>query len=66
MKIEEIKSKSDDELDYELGQMKKELFDLRFKSRTLGAPNPARVRLLKRSIARVLTVKRERTRAQAS
>jgi len=65
VKIEEIKSKSESELGYELEQMKKELFEMRFKSRTSGVANPARIRLLKRSIARINTVLRERVQAQA-
>ena len=62
MKIEEVKTKTDSELTYELGKMKKELFELRFKSRTAGSANPARIRVLKRTIARVHTVRHERFR----
>ena len=62
MKIEEVKSKTDDELAYELDKMKKELFELRFKSRTAGNASPARIRDLKRTIARVHTVRHERAR----
>jgi large subunit ribosomal protein L29 len=60
MKIEEVKTKTDTELAYELDKMKKELFELRFKSRTAGSANPARIRVLKRTIARVHTVRHER------
>lgn len=60
MKIDEVKVKSDSELVFELAKMKKELFELRFKSRTAGSSNPARIRILKRAIARVLTVQNER------
>ena len=63
MKIEEVKSKTDTELAFELDKMKKELFDLRFKSRTAGNANPARIRELKRTIARVHTVRQERVRS---
>lgn len=62
MKIEEVKTKTDDELAFELDKMKKELFELRFKSRTAGASNPARIRVLKRAIARVHTVRAMRAR----
>jgi large subunit ribosomal protein L29 len=65
VKIEEVKVKSDSELVFELGKMKKELFDLRFKSRTAGSANPARIRVLKRAIARVLTVQGERRDGRA-
>jgi large subunit ribosomal protein L14 len=38
MKIQEIRGKTENELEYEIGAMKKELFDLRFKSATQGLP----------------------------
>lgn len=60
MKIEEVKSKTESELVYELANMKKELFELRFKARTSGVTSPARIRTLKRAIARVNTVVHER------
>jgi large subunit ribosomal protein L29 len=66
VKIEEVKSKTDTELAFELDKMKKELFDLRFKSRTAGSASPARIRELKRTIARVHTVRQERHRAGAA
>ena len=62
VKIEEVKSKTDSELAYELDKMKKELFELRFKSRTAGNASPARIRVLKRTIARVHTVRHERAK----
>jgi large subunit ribosomal protein L29 len=62
VKVEEIKSKRDDELDYELGKIKKELFELRFKASTAGTANPARIRSLRRTIARINTVRGERAR----
>lgn len=63
MKIDEVKSKTETELTFELAKMKKELFDLRFKARTAGSPDPARIRVLRRTIARVHTVQIERLRA---
>lgn len=63
MKIEEVKSKTDSELAYELGKIKRELFDLRFKARTSGSADPSRIRVLRRTIARVHTVQTERRRA---
>jgi large subunit ribosomal protein L29 len=62
MKSEEIRGKTNHELEYELGKMKKDLFDLRFKSATQSVTNPARMRLLRRSIARVNTILHERAR----
>jgi large subunit ribosomal protein L29 len=63
VKIEEVKSKTESELQFELGKMKKELFDLRFKARTAGSADPSRIRVLRRTIARVHTVQVERRRA---
>lgn len=60
MKIEEIRGKTNDELEYELAQLQKELFDRRFKSATETSTNPARIRQLRRAIARVHTVVHER------
>jgi large subunit ribosomal protein L29 len=61
MKIDEIRGKNDHELEYEVATMKKELFDLRFKSATQVLTNPARIRFLRRTIARINTILRERT-----
>ena len=59
--IEEVRSKTDSELEFDLENMKKELFDMRFKAATETSANPARIRLVRRNIARVNTVIRERT-----
>jgi large subunit ribosomal protein L29 len=40
--------------------MKRELFDLRFKSASQSLPDPSRIRVLRRTIARMGTVIRER------
>jgi large subunit ribosomal protein L29 len=60
MKIDEVRSKTDAELEYDLEHMKKELFDMRFKAATDTSANPARIRQVRRGIARVHTVMRER------
>ncbi len=60
MKIEEVRSKTDAELRFELAGMKKELFGLRFKLSTETIQNPSRIRVLRRSIARVNTILHER------
>ncbi len=63
MNIDEIKSKTKSELDYELGKSKRELFDMRFKSATQSVPSPAQIRKLRRTIARINTVLHERATA---
>ena len=60
MKIEEIRSKTESELSYDLESMRKELFDLRFKAAVDSSANTAKITLLRRSIARVHTVLHER------
>ncbi len=60
MKIEEIRGKSDAELGAVFGAMKKELFDMRFKSASQSLPDPSRIRMVRRTIARMGTVTRER------
>lgn len=60
MKIEEIRSKTDSELGYELQKIERELFDLRFRSAVETAQSPAKIPVLRRSIARIKTVLHER------
>lgn len=60
MKIEGIRSKTDTELEYDLRNLKKELFDLRFRVATDTAASTAKITQHRRSIARILTVLRER------
>ena len=60
MKIEEIRSKTGEELDFELETMKKELFEMRVKAVGEPVQNPARITRLRRAIARVNTVLHER------
>ncbi len=60
MKIEEVRSKTDAELDFDLKGMKKNLFDMRFQAATETSSNPAKVRTLRRTIARITTILHER------
>ena len=60
MNIEEVRSKTDAELDFELKNMKKELFDMRFQSATETSANPAKIRYNRRVISRIVTVLHER------
>lgn len=60
MKTNEIRGKTDHELEYELEKAKKELFELRFKSKTQSLPNPSRIALLRREVARIQTIAHER------
>ena len=60
MKIEEVRSKTDSELAYDLEKMRKELFDLRFRATVDSSSNTAKITTLRRSIARVHTILHER------
>lgn len=63
MNIKEVREKSSDELKKTLDEYKVELFDLRFARATGSIENPMRIRELKKSIARILTVLNERESA---
>ena len=56
MKAEEIRTKTLDELEGQLGDLKKEQFNLRFQKATGQLENVARVRQVRRDIARIKTV----------
>ena len=56
MKIDELKSKTVDQLKSILTDLKKESFNLRFQKANGQLENTARVRVVKRSVARVLTI----------
>jgi large subunit ribosomal protein L29 len=56
----ELRACDDAELDSRLADAKQELFNLRFKHVTGELPNMARLGELRRDIARILTVLRER------
>ena len=56
MLAKDIRTKTIDELTDELAQLKKEQFNLRFQKATGQLENTARVRLVRRDIARIQTV----------
>lgn len=56
MKVAELKNKGKDELETLLGNFKKELFNLRFQKTNGVLTNTARVTIVKRTIARVMTL----------
>ncbi len=61
----EMRDFDDDELDSRLMNARKELFNLRFQSATGRLDNSARIGQVRREIARVLTVQRDREIARA-
>jgi large subunit ribosomal protein L29 len=56
---------TDDELEDALADRRQELFNLRFQSATGALENSARLKLAKREIARILTVRTEREAARS-
>jgi large subunit ribosomal protein L29 len=60
MKATELRDLTDDELEHELYERRQELFNLRFQSATGALENSARLKVTKRDIARILTVRTER------
>ena len=59
----ELRDLTDDELDHRLAERRQELFNLRFQSATGALENSARMRMAKREIARILTIRNERETA---
>jgi large subunit ribosomal protein L29 len=59
-KPEELRDLSDDELDTKLAEAKEELFNLRFQLVTGQLDNPMAIKVMRKEIARILTVIRER------
>ncbi len=61
--VEDLKNKSDAELAQELVDAKKELFNLRFQNATNQLDNTARIKEVRKNIARIQTVITEKARA---
>jgi large subunit ribosomal protein L29 len=65
VKAQDLRAKTSDELQSQLVALKKEAFNLRFQGATGELENPARMRLVRREIARVKTVLAEKASASA-
>ena len=61
--VEDLKNKSEAELAQELVAAKKELFNLRFQNATNQLDNTARIKEVRKSIARIQTVITEKANA---
>jgi len=62
---ENLTVKTDDQLQTQLAELKREQFNLRFQSATNQLEKPSRVREVRRTIARIKTLQNQRTRASA-
>ena len=61
----ELRDLTDDDLEHRLAERRQELFNLRFQSVTGALENSARLKLAKREIARILTVRNQRAEAKS-
>jgi len=66
MKLQEIKDLTSDQIRDELIKLKREQFNLRFQKATGQLANTARVREVRRTIAKIKTIERERQRVGQS
>lgn len=64
-KATDLRAKSDDQLGEELGNLKREAFNLRFQAATSQLEKPSRVKEVRKDIARIKTLQGERSRSSA-
>jgi large subunit ribosomal protein L29 len=62
-KIGDLRAKTDDQLTGDLGDLKREAFNLRFQAATNQLERPARIKEVRRDIARIKTLQTERTQS---
>jgi large subunit ribosomal protein L29 len=60
---EDLRTKSDDQLSGELADLKREQFNLRFQAATNQLERPARIKEVRRDIARIKTLQTERSQS---
>ena len=65
MKISKIREMSSPDLEKELGELKSELFKLRFSLATNGLDNPMKIKEVKKDIARIKTILKQRELEEA-
>ena len=61
--IDDLRSRTDDQLVEQLAELKREQFNLRFQAATNQIEKPSRVKEVRRDIARIKTLQTERVRA---
>ncbi|MCH7628460.1 50S ribosomal protein L29 [Novosphingobium percolationis] len=62
-KFEDLRVKSDDQLSADLAELKREQFNLRFQGATNQLERPARIKEVRRDIARIKTLQTERSQS---
>ncbi|WP_152497552.1 50S ribosomal protein L29 [Roseovarius sp. THAF8] len=65
MNATELRDKTPDQLREELSNLKKEQFNLRFQAATGSLENPARIKSVRRDVARIKTVLNEKAASAA-
>ena len=65
-RIEDLRTKTDDQLSAELVELKREQFNLRFQAATNQLEKPSRIREVRRSIAQIKTLQTERAATAAA
>lgn len=60
MNVKELRELTDDELKTKLDELRRELFNLKFQQATHQLKNPSRIRVVRKDIARILTILREK------
>jgi large subunit ribosomal protein L29 len=63
MNVKEIRDMSNEELNKEVSSLSEELYNLRFQQATGALENPARMKDIRKTIARIKTVQTERAHA---
>ncbi|GAA4723641.1 50S ribosomal protein L29 [Sphingomonas lutea] len=63
---DDLKVATDDQLQSQLIELKREQFNLRFQAATNQLEKPSRVREVRRTIARIRTLQHQRTKSQAA
>ena len=66
MRTEEIRDMSDAEIEDKIAQSQEELFRLRFRGATQQLENPSLIRKLRRDVARMKTILRQRETSSAA
>ena len=64
--IDDLKVKTDDQLQQQLLDLKREAFNLRFQAATNQLEKPSRVKEVRRTIARIKTLQHQRANAQSA
>ncbi len=66
MKAADVRAKTPDQLNDELADLKKEQFNLRFRRASGQLENTARVRVVRRDIARIKTILAEQAKGETA